>query len=114
MDDVDGTERNNFKPLTLDVEFYQSFLDDADIPEDKKRELIETLWQIVVNFIDLGFGIHPLQQSGHQVEPSDPELEQLGRHPAVIKMIEKAVNENAGADNQTVQLKEAWPERDSA
>ena len=79
MDDVDGTERNNFKSLTLDVEFYQSFLDDADIPEDKKCELIETLWQIVVQFVDLGFGIHPLQQSGHQVANSEREPEQLGR-----------------------------------
>lgn len=114
MDDVEGTGQNNFKSLTLDVDYYQSFLDDADIPEDKRRELIETLWQIVVNFIDLGFGIHPLQQSGQKVAIAEGDPEQLGRHPAVIKMIEQAVNENAGTDNQQAQLKEAWPERDNA
>ncbi len=47
--------------LSLDVDYYQSFLDDTDIPEDKKRELIETLWSIVVSFVDLGFGVHPVQ-----------------------------------------------------
>ena len=50
--------------LTLDVDYYQSLMDDADISEDKKREFVEALWSIVVCFVDLGFGIHPLQQVG--------------------------------------------------
>ncbi len=33
------------------------------IPDDQKRELIETLWSIVVAFVDFGFGIHPVQQN---------------------------------------------------
>ncbi len=44
----------------LDVDYYQAFLDDVDISDDQKIELVETLWQIVVNFIELGFQIHPL------------------------------------------------------
>ena len=48
--------------LTLDVDYYQAFLDDTDIPEDKKQELIEALWSIVIGFVDLGFGVHPVQQ----------------------------------------------------
>lgn len=47
--------------LHLDVDFYQSILDDADIPDTDKRALIETLWQIITAFVDLGFGVHPLQ-----------------------------------------------------
>lgn len=49
--------------LQLDVEYYQAFLDDADIPDEQKKELIETLWNIVVTFVDLGFGIEPVQQA---------------------------------------------------
>ncbi len=56
---------NSYHPLTLevDIEYYQSFLDDMDISDEKKRELIETLWNIVVQFVDLGFGIAPIQQA---------------------------------------------------
>ncbi|EDQ31804.1 hypothetical protein HPDFL43_21874 [Hoeflea phototrophica DFL-43] len=46
--------------LGIDAEYYQSFLDDYDIPEAQKRELIEALWAIIVQFIDLGFGVHPI------------------------------------------------------
>lgn len=46
--------------LGLDLDYYQAFLDDVDISDAQKVELIETLWQIVVNFIELGFQIHPL------------------------------------------------------
>ncbi|MEW7006732.1 hypothetical protein [Lentilitoribacter sp. EG35] len=44
----------------LDIDYYQAFLDDVDISDDQKTELVETLWQIVVNFVELGFKVHPL------------------------------------------------------
>lgn len=46
--------------IGLDTAHYQSFLDDYDIPEAQKQELIEALWAIIVQFIDLGFGVHPI------------------------------------------------------
>lgn len=98
-DDIDDTEKEYYKTLTLDVEYYQSFLDDKDIPEDKKCELIATLWHIVVSFVDLGLGIHPLQQAN-----ADNETQ---LHPSVLKMITEVANE----DTKTTPLKEAWPER---
>ncbi len=49
--------------LTLDVAFYESYLEDGDLSEEQKRELLEALWSIIVSFVDLGFGIHPLQQT---------------------------------------------------
>ena len=52
--------------LTLDVDYYQSFLDDTDIPEHKKQEFIEALWSIITAFVDLGFGVHPVQQATDQ------------------------------------------------
>lgn len=98
-EDIEDIGKEHYKTLTLDVEYYQSFLDHEDIPEDKKRELIETLWQIVVSFVDLGFGIHPLQQAN-----ADNETQ---LHPSVLKMITEVANE----DTKTTPLKEAWPER---
>ncbi len=48
--------------LQIDVQQFQSYLDDLDITEESKIELLETLWSIVVTFVDMGFGIHPVQQ----------------------------------------------------
>jgi len=93
---IEDTGKKHYKTLTLDVDYYQSYLDDMDIPEDKKKELIDTLWQIVVSFVDLGFGIHPLQQASNN--------EETKLHPAVAKMITDAANEDLS------KLREAWPE----
>jgi hypothetical protein len=48
--------------LTIDWELYASYLEESDLDDDQKREFIETLWSIVVSFVDLGFGIDPTQQ----------------------------------------------------
>ena len=56
------TSTNN-PTLRIDVDYFQSFLDDSTIPETQKRQYIEDIWSIVVSFVDLGFGVHPLQQA---------------------------------------------------
>jgi hypothetical protein len=59
----------NFNPetapttLTIDWDAYLPFFEDEDISEADKQELIEALWSIVVSFVDLGFGVHPVQQA---------------------------------------------------
>jgi len=59
---------SNFNPetapptLTIDWDAYLPFFEDDDISEEDKHELIEALWSIVVSFVDLGFGVHPIQQ----------------------------------------------------
>ena len=56
----------HYPALELDMTLYQEVMDDPSIPEDKKHELIETLWAIAVACVDLGLGLHPLQQAcGH-------------------------------------------------
>ena len=48
--------------LTIDWDAYLLFFESEDISEEQKREMIEALWTIMVSFVDLGFGIHPVQQ----------------------------------------------------
>ena len=48
--------------LSVDWSRYEQYLEDVDLPEAAKQEFLETLWSIIVTFVDLGFGIHPLQQ----------------------------------------------------
>lgn len=49
--------------LTIDWDAYLPFFEDEDISEDDKRQMIEALWSIMVSFVDLSFGVHPVQQA---------------------------------------------------
>lgn len=48
--------------LSVDVERYQHFLDDSDLSEAQKAEFLQSLWNIMISFVELGFGVHPLQE----------------------------------------------------
>lgn len=48
--------------LEIDWDAYLPYFEDEDISEADKQELIEALWSIVVGFVDMGFGVHPVQQ----------------------------------------------------
>lgn len=47
--------------LPLDVSKYQSQMNSFDMTEEQKRELLEILWSIMAAFVDLGFGVDPVQ-----------------------------------------------------
>ena len=51
------------RALQVDMEKYQALLEDIDIPEDHKKQMIEALWSIVVAFVEIGYGVHPVQQA---------------------------------------------------
>ena len=46
--------------LTIDYRDFVYLLEADDLSEDQKREYLETLWNIVMMFIDMGFGVHPV------------------------------------------------------
>lgn len=48
--------------VTVDVEKYQSWLDGSDFSDEQKEEFLQSLWSMVVSFVELGFGVHPLQE----------------------------------------------------
>lgn len=56
--------RDTTTPLTLsiDVDLYQHYLDNSDLTEEQKNELLNTLWNIICEFMRLGYGVHPLQK----------------------------------------------------
>jgi hypothetical protein len=56
--------------LTFDPEEYRHFLADSDWTDAQKDEFTKALWAIVLNFVDLGLGVHPFQQ----VENRTPTL----------------------------------------
>jgi hypothetical protein len=54
--------------LAIDWDLYGQYLDASDLSDADKRAFIETLWSIVVSFVDLGFGLHPTQQTCGQAD----------------------------------------------
>lgn len=54
------------KVLEFDPALFIHHLDSWDATDDQKAEYLELIWQIVVQFVDLGFGIHTLSAAAQQ------------------------------------------------
>ncbi|MDD9911200.1 MAG: hypothetical protein OXR62_16150 [Ahrensia sp.] len=52
--------------LHIDYALYESHLKESNLSEAEKQAFLESLWDIIVGFVDLGFGVHPLQQACEQ------------------------------------------------
>lgn len=48
--------------LKVDVERYQSYLDDMDMTQSQKEEFLQAMWLMMVSFVELGFEVHPVQE----------------------------------------------------
>ena len=81
--------------LNIDWDAYLPFFEDEDISENDKQELIEALWSIVVSFVDLGFGVHPVQQACGQ---DDDPLNDLPPDLVSLLMEEHAQQEDTWQD----------------
>lgn len=60
-------ERDTKKTLKIDVSRYQEWLDDPALSEAQKEEILGSLWSIITCFIDLGFGVSPLEEACGQL-----------------------------------------------
>lgn len=67
--DIPDTENQDNKPnyptLSIDWDLYGQYLEESDLSDEKKRELIETIWGIMISFVDLGFGVESVQCAEH-------------------------------------------------
>lgn len=53
----------DYPVLEFDAEEFWHFVESYDLSDDEKREYLEVIWSIIVSFVDLGFGIHPVQKA---------------------------------------------------
>ncbi|MGB7433196.1 MAG: hypothetical protein WA921_12090 [Ahrensia sp.] len=56
-------QKENARTLTIDYALYAHYLENSDLSDEQKQEFLTTLWNLIVGFVDLGFGVHPLQQA---------------------------------------------------
>lgn len=75
-----GTQRKDRPVITVDYEEYAHFLESADLTEDQKRDFIQTLWNIVVEFVSMGFGVHPVQQA----QDACGQNEEKAKNPPIL------------------------------
>ena len=56
-------EQAGIASLAIDYAAYEEYLANSDLSDEQKQEFLDCLWSIIVSFVDLGFGVHPLQQA---------------------------------------------------
>ncbi len=98
--------------LTIDWELYGKYLDESDLSDAEKREFLETLWSIVVSFVDLGFGVHPLQQVTDNACAQQAEIAKFitAESDPVIPLTDTTTPKfNASADWQSGQTQDRSP-----
>ncbi|MEM6537374.1 MAG: hypothetical protein AAF668_06550 [Pseudomonadota bacterium] len=89
----------------FEYERYAHFLDEADLSQDQKREVLQALWNIVVGFVDLGFGVHPVQQAQKPCGKfkETPPKSALTAPPVIKSEDTSSLFESAGSKADTVR-----------
>jgi len=99
--------------LTIDWEFYGKYLVESDLSDAEKREFLETIMAIVVSAVDLGFGVHPVQQAAGNICEQQAEISKFiaSQSASVLKSPKNSTKTfNASADRQTGPSRERSPE----
>lgn len=52
------------RTLTVDVAYYARLLDDPNVTDGQREELIEAFWVVILCFVDFGYRLSPVQQVG--------------------------------------------------
>ncbi|MFQ5444863.1 MAG: hypothetical protein ACE5EK_09630 [Nitrospinales bacterium] len=63
--------------MSLDLNNYRKYVDDFDLTEEEKTELIQTVFSIMESFVDQAFGVHPVQLC--QKDSKQRDLQSLDR-----------------------------------
>lgn len=74
---------------TLDINKYRKYVDDYDLTEEQKVELLQTVWSIMESFVDRAFGLHPVQQCQKDCSEKDlqspAEIVESGKYTSVVR-----------------------------
>jgi len=108
-----GVAKKGPPTLTIDWELYGKYLEESDLSDAEKREFLETILSIVVSAVDLGFGVHPVQQAAGNICEQQVEIAKfIAEQSASVLTSPKNSKKtfNASADRQSGQSQEGSPE----
>ncbi len=84
------------RALQLDLDKYQSRLDDPNETDGDKAVLIKALWEIVVAFVDLGYRVEALDaESCGQFE--NPVAKSMGPSQTAVKSPDTQITKGAAS-----------------
>ncbi len=52
---ISGTEIEENPTVSIDVKRFQRMIDDPNLSEEEKREIVLALWSLLITFVDLKF-----------------------------------------------------------
>ena len=76
------------RSVGFDIKRYEHFLDDANLTETQKHELLASLWRIVTQFVQMGFGVHPVQQAKAQQRCGQASFEESDLSAVMLSSID--------------------------
>lgn len=59
--EFDQPDAAAFPALHFDPDEFMHFIKDENLSEEQARALLEAIWNIVIAFVDLGFGLGPFR-----------------------------------------------------
>jgi len=108
-----STGSNASPTLSIDWELYGKYLEESDLSDAEKREFLETLMAIVVSAVDLGFGMHPVQQAAGNICEQQAEISKFiaTQSASVLKSPKNSTKTfNTSADGQSGSSQTRSPE----
>jgi hypothetical protein len=92
----------------LDVDKYRPFIAEFDLTEEQERELLETLWKLMMSFVDMGFGLDPIHHilQGTLEKSSEASQDLVERNEAAITDSGSAADAENDSESGTEQRKE--------
>lgn len=79
---INIVDQTGYPVLTFDADDYREYVQDMDLTEKQEQELLQALWSIIVQFVDLGFGIESVQRATLATpcsRPSDVSQEETNK-----------------------------------
>lgn len=46
--------------VKVDYDKYKKYLELSNLNDEEKEQVVEALWQLIVQFVDFGIGVHPI------------------------------------------------------
>ena len=82
-DDTQKTGDKSFPALTFEADEFIQYVKDHDLSEAEAYEFLATVWVYVVAWVDMGFGIHPIQQAQKARTGAAQNGKSHGNNPAL-------------------------------
>ncbi len=86
-----------WKALTFDAAFYERMIEEQDISEDAKHELLGVMWNVIVSFVDLGFEVKLASDDSEENQETcgqSPTKPQTSGSPVLDCPLTQAINES--------------------